>query len=294
MSRVDESKLSIFDIHDYEGLYTCAGIEPIFVGTHYVEVESEYYVDNRFREEAWILQYTLSGQGLLLKARDKERGSRYSIGPQSCFLIHVPEESSYTLHPEADNWELLFLKFRGALPDTICTEVLSRNGPHIIDQKQRIIEQQLKDLYQEAALQAPIYPHRVVTHIFSILTELHAGISGADTYDSGRMRSAAGIFRSRYANPKLSIQSVAAELNLSRSHFSRLFTKHTGTSPKRFLLTQRFTRARELLLSSCYTVAEIAELSGFSSASHFSHLFHHYFGQSPLQYRCSSAQKHNN
>lgn len=290
MGRTEVSKLSIFDIHDYERLYTCAGIEPIFVGTHYVESKSEYYVENHFREEAWILQYTLNGRGLLLKSN----GSRYSIGPQSCFLIHVPEQSSYTLHPDADNWEILFLKFRGRLPDTICTEILSQNGPHISGQKLRIIEQQLKELYQEATLQTPISPHRVVTHIFSIITDLHAGTSESDTYDSGRIRSAVAIFRSRYANPELSVQTVASELNISRSHFSRLFTKHTGNPPKSFLLNQRFNRARELLLSSCFTVAEIAELSGFSSASHFSHLFNQYFGQSPLQFRDACAQKNNN
>ena len=69
-----------------------------------------------------------------------------------------------------------------------------------------------------------------------------------------------------------SITSLASECNVSPTHFRRLFDKHTGSSPKEFILSMRISRAKRLL-SEGRPIKEAAELSGFNDMFYFMRAF---------------------
>lgn len=74
---------------------------------------------------------------------------------------------------------------------------------------------------------------------------------------------------------------VADELGISTRQLERLFDRHLGTSPKRYGLELRLNRARNLIVQTEQSVAEIAMASGFTSTSHFSRVFRRKYGISP-------------
>jgi AraC family transcriptional regulator, glycine betaine-responsive activator len=78
---------------------------------------------------------------------------------------------------------------------------------------------------------------------------------------------------------------VAAELGISARQLERLFDRHLGTSPKRYAMGLRLARARNLIVQTEQSVAEIAMASGFTSTSHFSRVFRATFGISPAAQR---------
>ncbi len=79
---------------------------------------------------------------------------------------------------------------------------------------------------------------------------------------------------------------LAERFNVSRSKLDRDFRAATGTTPKTFLDTCRFNRAKHLLRTrSKMTVGEIAESLGFSNVTYFFRFFSKYEGVSPNVYR---------
>lgn len=74
---------------------------------------------------------------------------------------------------------------------------------------------------------------------------------------------------------------VAAELGISARQLERLFDRHLGTSPKRYAMELRLNRARNLIVQTEQSVAEIAMASGFTSTSHFSRVYRAKYGTSP-------------
>jgi len=82
-----------------------------------------------------------------------------------------------------------------------------------------------------------------------------------------------------------SMDALAADLNWSRSHFDREFSKEVGQPPKRFLLQCKMIRARRFLESSSLRVGEIAETLGYRDIYFFSRQFKSFFGCSPAHYR---------
>ncbi|MBS0234863.1 MAG: helix-turn-helix transcriptional regulator [Proteobacteria bacterium] len=83
----------------------------------------------------------------------------------------------------------------------------------------------------------------------------------------------------------VSLLEMAQECRLSVSHFTRAFRNATGVPPHRWLLQQRVARAKDLLLNSGTSVAEIAEACGFADQSHLTRVFQQMVGESPVAWR---------
>jgi transcriptional regulator GlxA family with amidase domain len=78
---------------------------------------------------------------------------------------------------------------------------------------------------------------------------------------------------------------IARVIGISTRQLERLFVRFLNTSPKRYLREMRLHRARNLIVQSEQSVAEIAMACGFNSTSHFAKVFRHHFGTSPLHHR---------
>jgi AraC family transcriptional regulator len=84
---------------------------------------------------------------------------------------------------------------------------------------------------------------------------------------------------------KFSLQQIAAEFDLSVSHFSRAFRISTGLPPHQWLLRQRVKAAKQLMSVRDLTLSEIAISAGFANQSHFTRVFSEAVGVSPGAWR---------
>lgn len=84
---------------------------------------------------------------------------------------------------------------------------------------------------------------------------------------------------------EVSLTELASACDLSRSHFARAFRRTTGLPPHRWLLAQRVERAKDLLLHSPLSLAEIALNCGFADQSHMTRVFTGTVGASPGEWR---------
>ena len=83
----------------------------------------------------------------------------------------------------------------------------------------------------------------------------------------------------------LSLEAMAAEVDISPIYLARAFKAAIGQSPHRYVLTRRVERAKELLRNTEMPVVDVALSSGFSSQSHLSYWFQRHVGVSPAAYR---------
>jgi AraC family transcriptional regulator len=86
---------------------------------------------------------------------------------------------------------------------------------------------------------------------------------------------------------KLSVAELAAVTGLSPRHFIQAFTQTFGERPHRHLINRRLAFAEELLAKSHLTIAEVAQLSGFSDQSQLTTSMKKYRQMTPMQVRRS-------
>lgn len=83
------------------------------------------------------------------------------------------------------------------------------------------------------------------------------------------------------SDPELSVETLAADMGMSRSVLFRRVKAAIGQSPIEMIRHQRLQRARHLLESGTMTVQEVAYEVGFSSSGYFARCYKEEFGTSP-------------
>lgn len=90
---------------------------------------------------------------------------------------------------------------------------------------------------------------------------------------------------------QLSARTAAQKLGMSRRTLERLFARHIGHSPAAEITHARLARARDLLIGSELSLAEIARGTGFFHVETMHRAFKRQFGVAPGRYRRIHGQK---
>lgn len=88
----------------------------------------------------------------------------------------------------------------------------------------------------------------------------------------------------------LYVSDLAAQVDLSSSHFNRLFRETVGMTPYRYVLHERIRRAQHLLATTDDSIANIALQVGFANQSHLTRRFQAIMRTTPGAYRRAVAQ----
>ena len=89
----------------------------------------------------------------------------------------------------------------------------------------------------------------------------------------------------------LSIREIAAQMNLSARHFSRLFRQGSGQSPLDALTGIRVETAAQLLLDRMLPIKAIAERTGFPDVRYFTTVFRKQTGLPPAAFRAKGGTR---
>jgi AraC family transcriptional regulator len=83
----------------------------------------------------------------------------------------------------------------------------------------------------------------------------------------------------------IGISELASLVGLSQFHFIRAFKHSVGRSPYQYVLSARISAAKEMLLKSDLSIADVALAVGFSDASQLTRVFRKFFGVTPTAFR---------
>lgn len=83
----------------------------------------------------------------------------------------------------------------------------------------------------------------------------------------------------------ITLDSLAASAHMNKYYLVHAFTRYAGVSPISYLNAKRLQVSKDLLISTDYSIAQIAASVGFSSQSYFSQVFKKEIGITPNVYR---------
>lgn len=79
----------------------------------------------------------------------------------------------------------------------------------------------------------------------------------------------------------LGLKELAFLLHMSPHYFCQLFKQSMGMTPHQYVIKTRVDRAKELLLSGKYRIAQVALMVGFANQSHLNRHFKKFIGVTP-------------
>jgi len=93
------------------------------------------------------------------------------------------------------------------------------------------------------------------------------------------------IIEKDYTNPDMSLTSLAENFDITPQYLSAIFKEKTGKNLSDYILNLRLTKAKELLLSTDFSVNKIAKMIGYTEVSGFTKAFKKLEGVSPNKFR---------
>ncbi len=79
----------------------------------------------------------------------------------------------------------------------------------------------------------------------------------------------------------LGLNELANLLHMSPHYFCHLFKQSMGMTPHQYIIQTRVNRAKELLLTRKYSIAEVSLIVGFANQSHLNRYFKKFLGVTP-------------
>ena len=208
----------------------------------------------------------------------------YSIGrsnPCRYILFRFPERFLYF--------------YPGSPAEKLTRQVTERSGISLVPLSSSIewcseallLLQKLADL-EEKKETDPQYEYAVMT----ILAELwqiilrHADISAPTEEDPVSMRMRRFLeYIEEHLDQDISLEEMAASAGVSKTEVLRCFHKTLQTTPYRYVMEARLSKAADLLAQTGLSVGEIASRTGFNQQSYFGKRFKEKMGMTPLEYR---------
>ena len=243
--------------------------------THLAELEpGGHYHWKKTRIARHLIDYIKSGRGYV-----EVRGIRYEVETGDLIYIKKDIPVNYGAD-ENDPYGKLWFACDGALTDALCEIYLG--GRELI-----ILKNVTPDTWYalESELSGGIHDEEKIGHLlldfFRSLGEHCREEKRTEAGLAEEIRKCLDSGEERYA----SLDGLAEYFHLSARHLSRVFRAHYGIPPIAYRCRKRLHDAARYLAETDFSVAEIAERTGYADQSRFSAAFKKHFGIYPTEYR---------
>ena len=235
-------------------------IDPVFCGQETCPPDHSWGPGVR---PYWLIHYVESGKGVFCI-----EGKEYTVTAGSFFVVPPNEEVLYRADHK-DPWKYMWTGFHcdGDLPVKL--------SPVVHCPEARAVFRSMQDCEHMSGGSKAFLTGRIWDFFSLLMENLHPADDAIDR--------ALNYIHSKYMYP-LSVENIAARVNLERSYFTTAFTRHVGISPGKYLQNYRMEVAADLLTRGKKSVSLTAQSVGYSDIYTFSKTFKRHYGVSPSAY----------
>lgn len=230
-----------------------------------------------------ILIYCIEGKGQALIGN-----MGFTIEAGDFFVVPISISHKYEAD-ENNPWTIYWMHFKGSIASSIVSLIgqkyngykgFNHDNENFIPLFNEIYNQLERGYSSDHLIYSNMcFWHYIAGFIYNSKYNANGRSDFKDSIDQ------AIDFLSCNLNKLLSLQEIAASVNLSPSHFSFIFKKKTGFTPVEYFNHLKVQRACQYLLFTNMRIKEISQELGIDDQYYFSRLFSKVMGLPPIEYR---------
>lgn len=268
-----------------------------------VENHSFFFIDQRVeisleaklhRHDAWELYYVQQGHGTRMTGDTLQPFTASDVALIPPSMLHrweyAPDSADtdgcirYLMvafsHSLVERCMEVFPELRNRLVSIVFPVDALKFGPD----SSRVIRRTLLRMNDMDDLGRLCEMFRLLPFIFTSSDHTFAGKPVNMERDVRRMQQISTYVMAHYVHA-ISLDEIAAEVNMNRSAFCSYFKRRKGMTFSQFVTQYRLNTACELLKHSHKQVSEICFTVGFNDVPHFNRIFKKLKGVTPQEYR---------
>ncbi len=244
-----------------------------------------YHLEGRLRprDQHCLFKYTLRGEG---RFRDAAGEHRVPVGCGFLCVINDPATAYYYPPDGRGEWEFVYMCMTGGGIERQVAELVRRDGPiYRLPAKDGLIRRLLA-CRVNAGAEVAVGAAEGARLVFDLLLTLGESAEKSRETDPANqlVRRAREEVRDNLERD-LSVTELAARLQVSREHLTRVFKEHTGLTPHLYIQRRKMLQACRLLKETDLSCKEIAARLGFGEADRFTRAFKSMVRLTPARFR---------
>lgn len=201
---------------------------------------------------------------------------KYGFCAKQSNYFYLANKSRYNINVrEKSKWICVDFNFNGASPNI--SEAFSVNP--------QTAKNTFSKLFSVWNRKLPYSEPESLSLLYGLYADAVKSTDKAYSKRSKQLSDISEYILEHYREPELTVKSIAELAGITEQHLRRLFSNSFNTSPIKYINGLRLERAKNMLLNSNYSIAEIAESSGFNDRYYFSRVFKNELGVTPTEYR---------
>lgn len=246
---------------------------------HYFDWEEGRVLHNEYQ-----VIYITRGEGLF------ESAATGLVPVQEGSILLLFPNEWHRFRPDREKgWNEYWVGFHGPIADNLIRADFfhPREAAFEIGVREEIL-QSMVEILEQTKKEGSGYQPRIAGGVLHLLGKIHSlrrqHYFVGETYMEMIVNKGRFLIR-EHVDSTVSVEEIAARLNVGYSWFRKVFSKYTGMSPGQYLIQLKIDKARQLLSQTGKSVKEVAFELNFSSGYYFSTLFKKKTGMSPESYR---------
>ncbi len=155
----------------------------------------------------------------------------------------------------------------------------------MLDLTEMLFSEISMELSSQAEFYEKVVQNSLKTYLYKLQRHFPAVRDSAVSLKITPLISKALSFMETNLSEELSLEQVAASINLESGYFSRIFKKYVGMNFVKYRNILRLDNAISLLQETDASISDIAFDCGFQNVRTFNRVFIQYTGKSPLEFR---------
>ncbi len=229
----------------------------------------------------YILHYVTKGKGTYTI-----NGRTYLVGAGDAFLIYPGVSISKETDP-VDLWEYCWVGFNGTDAQMLVNMTRFTPNNAVIRYVDPQVARKIEEIHEQRGLRlcSGIRMTALLYELFAFLIETGQNDRPDRNISDKYVSDACDFIGRAYSDKNLTVEMIADHLSVSRSCLFRAFKEVLNKSPKVYVAETRIREACVLLQMTNFSIAEVADKTGYADPLYFSKVFHRMVGKTPSDFR---------
>lgn len=238
-------------------------------------------ISKKFPYDYYVFEYVIKGVGHIETPEEK-----YTVKEGDFYFLNKLRYHIYYADPDQP-YEKVFIVLKGSFVDFLVSSYRLTDSVYINDCNLRGL---MLHIIEHLSRNDTVNYDKLAVSVLELFQQAFPPpylIKPSTNYIPEMIKN----YIDAHITEKISLDDISNNLYISKSHIERVFKKEYNQTPIAYWANQRIIQVASMLVTTNYSLSQIAQMLGYSDVKYMSKSFKKIKGKTPMEYRAEKLSK---